>query len=140
MPLKDKAAHAAFCADYHQAHRAEILARQAGYRTSEGYRAALKRRKDRAYQKQVRWITEYKVTRGCARCPERHPGVLDFHHEGEGKEHNVSNMVGHTSLVKIQAEIAKCSVLCSNCHRKHHWDEKQKQTAPLKEPLPEGVS
>jgi hypothetical protein len=28
------------------------------------------------------------------------------------------------SISKIKKEIKKCSVICSNCHRKLHWEEK----------------
>jgi 5-methylcytosine-specific restriction endonuclease McrA len=50
---------------------------------------------------------------GCSRCPEHHPACLDFHHlDPTGKDLSVGNA--------ISSEIAKCVLLCSNCHRKLH--------------------
>ena len=61
----------------------------------------------------------------CQECGEAHPAVLDFHHENpKYKVKSVSYMVQHGwSFEHIQEEIAKCTVLCSNCHRKLHWQE-----------------
>jgi hypothetical protein len=74
-------------------------------------------------------ITEYKAQQGikCARCGEDHPAVLDFHHrEPTQKEMNISNLASRGwSLTRIIAEIDKCDVLCANCHRKLHWEERQ---------------
>jgi hypothetical protein len=49
-------------------------------------------------------------------CNETDPVVLEFHHVGE-KIDDIAIMVGRGhSLEKIKAEIAKCQVLCKNCH------------------------
>lgn len=63
----------------------------------------------------------------CAHCGETHEAVLDFHHVDPGtKEYTVSYLSGKGfSLDKIKKEIDKCIVLCSNCHRKLHWAERQ---------------
>lgn len=68
-------------------------------------------------------LQNLKRTLKCNRCPENHPAVLDFHHtDPNAKELAVSCMVQKGfGLKKIQEEISKCEVLCSNCHRKHHW-------------------
>lgn len=62
----------------------------------------------------------------CSRCPETHPATLDFHHaDPAAKERSVSLMVHEGwNIDRIRAEIAKCEVLCSNCHRKVHWQER----------------
>ena len=46
------------------------------------------------------------------------PHVMDFDHVGEGKVLNIGRMrsSGH-SLEEIEAEIAKCELVCANCHR-----------------------
>jgi len=64
---------------------------------------------------------EFKKTLSCTKCGENHPACLDFHHENDDKEYNVSSMIWSHSRKKIQKEIDKCLVLCSNCHRKHHY-------------------
>ncbi len=67
------------------------------------------------------WLQEYKSTLSCEKCGESHPACLDFHHRDEKLE-SVSKM-RCWSINKILEEIKKCSVLCSNCHRKLHWKE-----------------
>src|SRR5271169_5563243 len=71
--------------------------------------------------KQV-WLQELKSTLKCARCPENHVAVLDFHHRDPNiKELQLSRVANRLwSYEKIRQEITKCEVLCSNCHRKEH--------------------
>ena len=67
----------------------------------------------------------------CERCGENHPGVLDFHHtDPTVKESSVSVLIGQgCSFAKVEREIQKCIVLCSNCHRKVHWQERNEMPA-----------
>lgn len=70
------------------------------------------------------WFNEFKSTLKCTQCGENHPAVLDFHHvDPNTKDKNVSDMMKF-SIKKIKEEVNKCIVLCSNCHRKLHWGEK----------------
>ena len=46
--------------------------------------------------------------------------ALDFHHRNpEEKEFNLAHISGITKAVLD--EIEKCDILCSNCHREHHY-------------------
>lgn len=76
--------------------------------------------------KYKQWFWEYKSTLKCNRCPENHPSCLDFHHlDPEGKDNGISKMIQNNyKQEEVMKEIAKCEVLCSNCHRKEHWKEK----------------
>lgn len=58
--------------------------------------------------------------RACEHCGEDDTIVLDFHHQDPAlKSFNVSEAIRRKlSLERIEQEIAKCAVLCSNCHRK----------------------
>lgn len=85
-----------------------------------------KRNREKIYD----WYVEYKSTLKCSRCPENHPACLDFHHT-DPKEKNVeiSKLIGNTFSVKyIMKEIKKCEVLCSNCHRKLHYNKNKMAT------------
>ena len=56
----------------------------------------------------------------CEDCGKRFPIVcMDFDHRpGETKYANVSNMVvKYASKRKLEAELAKCDLVCANCHR-----------------------
>ncbi len=55
----------------------------------------------------------------CKDCGESNIIVLDFDHVNPKlKKFNVSTMIIHDmSMEKIQKEIDKCEVRCSNCHR-----------------------
>jgi predicted HNH restriction endonuclease len=59
----------------------------------------------------------------CADCNGVfHPAVFDLHHvDGSGKE--LSTRRGWTALHwdKVVMELAKCVLLCANCHRIRHW-------------------
>lgn len=82
------------------------------------------RARNEAYRKRVRTqVRDLKSKLGCSECPERDWRCLDFHHTDPAqKELGISRMYGW-SFEKISKEIAKCVVLCSNCHRKHHASE-----------------
>lgn len=74
----------------------------------------------------VDWFVELKTAIVCARCGESHPGCLQFHHaDPKAKEVSVSDAVRRAwSRKRILAELAKCEVLCANCHAKHHAAER----------------
>lgn len=65
-------------------------------------------------------IAQIKRERGCMFCGEREPICLDFHHRDRStKIANVSMLVVmKAAYSRIHEEIAKCDVLCANCHRK----------------------
>lgn len=69
------------------------------------------------------WYRELKKTLKCERCGFAHPAALAFHHiDGKEKVAEVSVLVSQSSSKKrIQEEIAKCEVLCHNCHAIHHY-------------------
>lgn len=76
-------------------------------------------------------INKIKLTRGCAKCGyNAHSAALDFNHIEGVKTFNVSQDT-KVAMHKLLDEIAKCEVLCANCHRVHtyenkHWHTKRK--------------
>lgn len=60
----------------------------------------------------------------CSRCKLKFPlCVYDFHHlNPEEKDRNVNSLMVRT-WARLEAEINKCVLLCSNCHRITHWGE-----------------
>lgn len=62
----------------------------------------------------------YKRQQKCDRCGfDEHPVALDFHHlDPATKDRTIAQMViDRVPWDKVLLEIAKCRVLCSNCHR-----------------------
>lgn len=55
----------------------------------------------------------------CRICGyDRCPAAFDFHHvDPMGKDFNIS---AATSWEKAKTELAKCELLCANCHREVH--------------------
>lgn len=64
-------------------------------------------------------VDDYKMNHGCSLCDEKEPVCLDFHHRKD-KDELVSRLIAQLSLRRLEKEIAKCSLLCANCHRKLH--------------------
>jgi hypothetical protein len=73
-------------------------------------------------------FNEFKLRLQCQECGENHIATLDFHHENkDSKSSTISALVhGCNSWDLIMSEIKKCVVLCSNCHRKLHYNLKKK--------------
>lgn len=69
------------------------------------------------------YIRSLKERTPCADCGGHYPyWVMDFDHLRD-KVFEISDMVfGTCNLRRLQAEIAKCEVVCANCHRErtHH--------------------
>lgn len=64
-------------------------------------------------------INRYKL-KPCADCGVQYnPWVMDFDHLGE-KKFTIANGY-HKNLETVKAEIAKCEVVCSNCHRERTY-------------------
>lgn len=58
----------------------------------------------------------------CNRCEETHKSCLEFHHTVPGKKELCLSSAVSKGWCKerILKEVAKCEVLCANCHRKEH--------------------
>ena len=105
MPRKDREARNAYMRDYNARNplpqRARVAARKKLIRQEN--RGTIAQAKDRP----------------CADCGNRFPSyVMDFDHVRGTKRFDIGN---HTQVMpspaQLAAEIAKCDVVCSNCHR-----------------------
>ncbi len=71
------------------------------------------------------WFRGFKKTLKCEQCGENRSPCLDFHHtDPTTKDHGISDIArGRKSQKRVLAEVAKCIVLCANCHRVLHANE-----------------
>lgn len=77
----------------------------------------------------------FKSTLSCTKCGQNHPATLDFHHlipHPDNQKINVLTKRGAYTKA-IQEIMDKCIVLCANCHRVHHHDERA-EAKKLKDP------
>lgn len=80
---------------------------------------AIRERNARTKHVGRQYCVDYAIQRGCVDCGENDPACLDFDHISGKKTRAVSEMCSHRySIIRIQKEIDKCVVRCSNCHRK----------------------
>lgn len=73
-------------------------------------------------KKSKEWFKKFLENKCCTICKESDSATFDFHHlDPNKKEHNIGKLAGTTySIKKLQKELEKCVLLCSNCHRKVH--------------------
>ena len=71
------------------------------------------------HKKIIDYVNSMKST-GCCICGEKDIACLDFHHLRD-KITEIAKLIGNDNFTQIKAEIDKCVVLCSNCHRKLHF-------------------
>lgn len=71
------------------------------------------------------WLFNLKLTLKCEQCGMAHPGCLEFHHlDAAAKSFAISAGISNgKSKETILAEMKKCRVLCSNCHKIEHYNQ-----------------
>jgi len=76
---------------------------------------------------------DYKASLACANCGAAHPAIIDFHHvnPNDPDKQKVNELINSKRFTAAYKEIKeKCIVLCSNCHRIHHYNEHHGQKNP----------
>lgn len=75
------------------------------------------RRKKATIKSSQDYILDYLKQHHCVDCGNDDVRVLEFDHLGD-KSYNVSQLIsGGYSMSTLITEIAKCEVVCANCHR-----------------------
>lgn len=95
-----------YCREYYKTHKKQYLAK------------AKKR-----HEANKAWFEErFKDILHCSKCPETDRCCMEFHHlNPKEKEYQIAHMIRTHSKEKIEKEVAKCIVVCANCHRKIHF-------------------
>jgi len=73
----------------------------------------------KGHKERRQFFYDLKDNKPCADCKVVHRYfALDYdHRDPSQKSFNVSQLIQWTNKEKILAEIAKCDLICSNCHR-----------------------
>jgi hypothetical protein len=95
-------------------------------------KARVAERNKRYRLKTQEWLAAYLFEHPCVDCGEADIRCLDFDHRPGGtKLKEIATLMQQSaSLEKIQREIEKCDVRCSNCHRRrtnergNYWRQK----------------
>jgi hypothetical protein len=82
------------------------------------------------------WYLEYKSKQSCIVCGmsgEKNPWAIEFHHRDPTEKSDlVSSFVASGySRKRIEEEIEKCDILCANCHRSKHFQERNADGSSL---------
>ncbi len=58
-------------------------------------------------------------------CGFSHPATLDYHRRNGEKEFSIADAVAKGySKARILKEVAKCVLVCANCHRIEHFNKR----------------
>lgn len=77
-----------------------------------------KARRKKQYTESYEWVKKYKESHPCTDCKGFFQACqMQFDHlPGYEKKQNISQMVARRALNVVQEEIAKCELVCANCH------------------------
>ena len=115
MPLKDKEKRREYHKEYMRKWYENNKAKHISYVRSRE-------------KKVLVWLKEYKSSLKCEKCGENHPACLEFHHINPSeKRFSLGRAKNFLTINTLQKEIAKCRLLCANCHRKEHWEQREKE-------------
>jgi len=116
-PAKKKEKQKEYAKKYYEANKDKIIAASGKARRS-------KRAEFAAFKSRL----------SCTKCGENHPATLDFHHVIPNPANKkITELIRAGRFNFAMEEImAKCIVLCSNCHRKHHYAEDKMKRAQIR--------
>ncbi len=82
-------------------------------------------------QRRKAMVREAKEGKPCADCGVVYPHyVMDFDHRpGETKLLDVGDMVNFFGFKKLLEEMAKCDLVCANCHRERTYQRRMASVA-----------
>ena len=102
-----------YCVDCRAAYKREHYAAN-----RDQYIAAARARKRTIVAEPAAWLIRHFEENPCADCGEVDPLVLEFDHGGADKLFNIAKGLRDRSWSSVLREIAKCDVVCANCHRR----------------------
>ena len=115
FPLRNQFAHRkqSYCKDH------KSIMGKNWYENNKDYQIANARKHSTEYRNAIReYLWNYLLTHPCESCGEIDPVVLEFRHTGE-KSMAIAQMVTRiTSIERLEEELKKTQVLCSNCHHR----------------------
>lgn len=134
MPYKDPEARRAAVRAYYQKNKVTLnKARRTRYENNREHFIELSKANE---QRNKRQRNEYRKTRvrnhklkaieylggSCQRCGGKFDScVYDFHHKHPSEKEFEPSVLLNYTWDRIQEELDKCLLLCSNCHRITHW-------------------
>jgi len=72
-------------------------------------------------------LVEFKGSK-CERCGySRYPEVMEFHHPDPTKKDFTIAYRMNWAIERLKIEVAKCQMLCANCHREVHVELRRNQ-------------
>jgi hypothetical protein len=76
-------------------------------------------------QKFIDELNAYKSSQACQKCSNTKYYLLEFHHiDPSTKENDVYTLAKTRGRKTVWDEIAKCIILCKNCHADFHHQER----------------
>jgi len=81
------------------------------------------KRKNKNKQKAINLLGGKCCVCGYKKCI----AAIDFHHKDPTKKDFSIKNLSHLAWERMKKEVIKCVLLCANCHREHHWKEKNER-------------
>ena len=122
MPFKDKAN--------------QLAAQRKHYaRNAEAIKAKVAKVNIQIRQRNKAYVDNIKATTPCTDCGRIYaPYIMQFDHVVDGKRGAVANLVREgVSIQTLDAEIAKCELVCGNCHAERTHSRKVDAEESLEE-------
>lgn len=115
----NKEHHLKCAREYRDAHREQTLVRNREYnRKRRAEHAEIIKERQRRNRE---FVAQQKVGKVCTMChKEAEPHKLLFHHVDPATKCFNLGSPGERSIQAIIDEIAKCVIICSPCHIRHH--------------------